>query len=232
VLIYKFLNSFSEEEEIEISQQDMLLEDMNNNQNDSQDIIKSQNKQMYQTFSEGSSEITEEKCQSVFVTLIGMIIHSITDGISFGCVSFASHNKPGKNFELIIFLAMILHKIPASVGLSSFMISQKTKTETLIRYLLAFTSSSPLSALLTYYILYEIKNRLNESDDMMTIVGIFLFISAGTFIYVALMHILPEVLENINKKKNTIKGNFINKQTQIGLMILGCCTPFLVHLLE
>ena len=39
----------------------------------------------YNTFNNSkSSEITEEKSNSVFVTLIGMIIHSVTDGISFG----------------------------------------------------------------------------------------------------------------------------------------------------
>ena len=58
---------------------------------------------------------------------------------------------------------------------------------------------------------------------MMTLVGIFLFISAGTFIYVALMHILPEVLENINKQKNTTKNyTYIDVYTQVGLMTLGC----------
>ena len=74
---------------------------------------------------------------------------------------------------------------------------------------------------------------MNKSDDMMTLVGIFLFISAGTFIYVALMHILPEVLENINKQKNTTKNyTYIDVYTQVGLMTLGCWTPFLVHLIE
>ena len=88
----------SEKEYNEVPQDDVLLEELNgqDNRNTFQNYIPpkdeltvkvkalSDHSNGYKTFSNSSSDFTEEKVQSVFVSLIGMIIHSITDGISFG----------------------------------------------------------------------------------------------------------------------------------------------------
>lgn len=53
----------------------------------------------------------------------------------------------------------------------------------------------PLSAIASFHLLKNMHMGSNQTD-MMFWVGILLIISAGSFIYVATIHILPEVIGN------------------------------------
>lgn len=76
----------------------------------------------------------------------------------------------------------------------------------------------------------------------MKLVGIFLLISAGTFLYVAMIHILPEVYcttdthrPHTHKHKpedHVHDEEHFPKIVELGAMITGLCLPFLIELIE
>lgn len=91
-----------------------------------------------------------------------------------------------------------MHKAPASIGLGTYLLSQNLRGWGLSKYLLAFTSACPIATAVAYFGLSALDTRTGSKDqassDLMFWVGILLLISAGSFLYVALIHILPEVL--------------------------------------
>jgi len=78
-------------------------------------------------------------------------------------------DKIGKNNKkddlgIVIFVAILIHKIPASIGLGSFLgRSFKTDKGKIRNHLLAFTLTSPLACILTFSVLYKlVKNRIDN----------------------------------------------------------------------
>ena len=61
-----------------------------------------------------------------FVTTFGLCCHSLADGAAMGCSLFfsavASASKDaGSNVGMVIFFAILMHKIPAAIGLGTFL---------------------------------------------------------------------------------------------------------------
>ena len=113
---------------------------------------------------------------------IGLIAHAAADGLAVGA-SVSSSTETG----IIVFLAIMLHKGPAAFGLSSFLKHIKLEESKSKLYLIMFALSSPIFAILTFFAL---KDTSFASDDN---IGLALLFSAGTFIYVATVDVLPEV---------------------------------------
>ena len=113
---------------------------------------------------------------------IGLIIHAAVDGLAVGA-SVSSSTETG----LIVFVAIMLHKGPAAFGLSSFLQHIKVDKTKSQMYLLLFALSSPIVAILSFFTLQD---STFATDDN---IGLALMFSAGTFIYVATVDVLPEV---------------------------------------
>lgn len=113
---------------------------------------------------------------------LGLVVHAAADGLAVGA-SVSSSTETG----LIVFLAIMLHKGPAAFGLSSFLKHIKLEESKSRFYLALFALSSPIFAILTFFIL---KDTSLATDDN---IGLALLFSAGTFIYVATVDVLPEV---------------------------------------
>jgi len=180
-------------------------------------------------------------------TTIGLVIHAAVDGIALGAVSYSQSSE----LELIIFMAIIMHKAPASVALSSYLLQlgcdreegaydmmcvmlcvvcesvnllcvwfrqghannltlhchnltlhytrTHTHTHTVIKHLVIFSLSTPITALFTYV---GLGRQAFESDQAQSALGLCLLFSAGTFLYVATSHILPEVKESLKRIVN------------------------------
>ena len=66
----------------------------------------------------------------------------------------ALYVSQGKESSLpfIIFMALLLHKCPAAIGLTTFLLHENLRVGKIIPHLLAFTSTSPISAVVSYYI--------------------------------------------------------------------------------
>lgn len=113
---------------------------------------------------------------------LGLVVHAAADGLAVGA-SVSSSTETG----LIVFLAIMLHKGPAAFGLSSFLKHIKLEESKSRFYLALFALSSPIFAILTFFIL---KDTSLATDDN---IGLALLFSAGTFIYIATVDVLPEV---------------------------------------
>jgi solute carrier family 39 (zinc transporter), member 9 len=101
------------------------------------------------------------------------------------------------HLEFVLFLAILLHKAPTAFGLVSFLLQRGLSKRKILQHLSkycvdigVFAVATPLSAVFTYLIVNGIGFQ-NVSGNT----GILLLFSGGTFLYVATMHILPEVFD-------------------------------------
>ena len=109
---------------------------------------------------------------------IGLSVHSLITGVALG--SGVSVPKLG----IIVFLAILLHKFPASMSLSSLLIKENYSTRNIVLFVLSFSLMVPLGAFLTY---------LFVEHATRTTIGYLVAFSAGTFLHVAADDLLPEV---------------------------------------
>uniref|UniRef100_A0A8C1F4W8 Zinc transporter ZIP9 n=1 Tax=Cyprinus carpio carpio TaxID=630221 RepID=A0A8C1F4W8_CYPCA len=108
------------------------------------------------------------------------------DGIALGAAAASSQ----VSVQVVVFFAVILHKAPAAFGLVSFLMHAGLERKTIQKHLLAFSAAAPLMAISTYFILSASDG---SSQNRLSATGIGLLFSAGTFLYVATVHVLPEI---------------------------------------
>ncbi len=84
---------------------------------------------------------------------------------------------------------MVLHKAPVAFGLATSFMTAKWTWQKSQRALLAFSSASPFSALLTYALIGAVPALSSASSTALCVL-----FSGGTFLYAACMHILPEIV--------------------------------------
>jgi len=94
--------------------------------------------------------------KSVYITTIGLVVHSIADGLALGSSLFLSQvssdeDKDAQTLGLVIYAAILLHKFPASVGFGTFLAHSGRVGFEVAKHMLCFTLSSPLSALIVYF---------------------------------------------------------------------------------
>lgn len=118
---------------------------------------------------------------------IGLVVHAAADGIALGAAAKTSH----QDVEMIVFLAIMLHKAPAAFGLVSFLLHEGIDRQRIRKHLGIFSLSAPLLTLITYFgIAQEQKETLNSVNAT----AVAMLFSAGTFLYVATVHVLPELM--------------------------------------
>ena len=124
---------------------------------------------------------------------VGLIMHAAADGLAIGA-SVSSSTETG----LIVFVAIMLHKGPAAFGLASFLEHIKLEKQKSQLYLLIFALSSPIMAIVTFFALKDTSLATDEN------IGLALMFSAGTFIYVATVDVLPQVHSHEHEKDTTV----------------------------
>uniref|UniRef100_A0A183HQ26 Zinc transporter ZIP9 n=1 Tax=Onchocerca flexuosa TaxID=387005 RepID=A0A183HQ26_9BILA len=82
-------------------------------------------------------------------------------------------------------------KAPAAFGLVSFLLVEGVERFRIRRHLTVFSIAAPLAAIITYYLIVIIENDQFSADSA---TGALMLFSAGTFLYVATVHILPELM--------------------------------------
>lgn len=117
---------------------------------------------------------------------IGLVVHAAADGIALGAAATTSH----QDVEMIVFLAIMLHKAPAAFGLVSFLLHEGIDRQRIRKHLAIFSLSAPLLTLLTFF---GIGQEQKETLNSLNATGIAMLFSAGTFLYVATVHVLPEL---------------------------------------
>ncbi|KAI9142605.1 ZIP zinc transporter-domain-containing protein [Paraphysoderma sedebokerense] len=142
---------------------------------------------------------TPPKIKKSSVTL-GLIVHSAADGIALG----ASTASQSDSLGLIVFLAIMLHKAPSAFGLATFLLHEGFSRRRVRQHLFGFSLSAPIAAFLTYLVL---AGGSLDDKSMKYWTGIVLLFSAGSFLFVATVHILPEVLSNGGNEHSKRRGS-------------------------
>ncbi|KAL1128918.1 hypothetical protein AAG570_013452 [Ranatra chinensis] len=143
---------------------------------------------------------------------IGLVVHAAVDGVALGAAATTTHT----DVELIVFVAIMLHKAPAAFGLVSFLMHDGIDRKRIRHHLLVFSLAAPLLALITYFCIGQ---EGKETLSSLNATGIAMLFSAGTFLYVATVHVLPELSSRVG-------GAF--KPTQLAVLILGALLPLLL----
>ena len=146
---------------------------------------------------------------------IGLVVHSAADGVALGAASASGHS----HVELLIFLAIILHKAPAAFGLTSVLLHAGCDKRKIKKHLFFFSIAAPLTAVVIFFFLSQFGREGVISDKMN---GIALLFSAGTFLYVATVHVIPELTQS--------KGKL--SRTEISCILIGSLIPLLFSVLH
>ncbi|XP_014781455.1 zinc transporter ZIP9-B [Octopus bimaculoides] len=162
-----------------------------------------------------------------FTATLGLVIHAAADGIALGAAVTMSED----HVTLIVFLAIMLHKAPASFGLVSFLMLEGLERARIKRHLLAFSVSAPLLSILTYL---GLSQQNKETLSNLHATGLALLFSAGTFLYVATVHVLPEVANT--PAQTTHDGMTITREQkgfnkkELFTFVLGSAIPVILAL--
>ena len=88
---------------------------------------------------------------NIMVTTIGLVIHSFADGVALGASLYLSgRSEENQRLGFIIFIATIMHKMPAAIGFGTFLAHEGFNKREAIKHILAFTLTSPISCILIF----------------------------------------------------------------------------------
>lgn len=119
--------------------------------------------------------------------VVGLLIHAASDGLSLGAASLTGDHR----LELVVAVAMILHKLPVAMGLGAYLQQTRVPWRATQRWLVVFAATMPVTTLLTYWLLATVPGAQEEGGG---VVPLCLLFSGGTVLYAATMHILPELM--------------------------------------
>ncbi|HFE63824.1 MAG TPA: transporter, Zip family protein [Caldithrix sp.] len=137
---------------------------------------------------------------------IGLSVHSVITGLALGSGILI----PRLGF--IVFLAVLLHKLPASLSLSSLLVKEHYSRNKIFLIILLFSVMVPLGAFSTYFLI--------QKASVHTL-GVLAAFSAGTFLHVAADDLMPEVHQHFRYRK-----------TRLLVFLLGLLVMWLVTILD
>src|ERR1044071_1593682 len=109
---------------------------------------------------------------------LGISLHSLLDGVALGAGLMLPQVGP------IVLLAVIIHKMPDSISISSILLSAGWARAKVARLSALFSLTTPVGALLTFLFF-----RSLSEEHIAVAIGV----SAGTFLAIATADILPQV---------------------------------------
>ncbi len=123
-------------------------------------------------------------CSPADRALAGLLVHCAADGLAMGAAALSGDAA----LSLVVGVAMVLHKAPMALGLSTFLLAARWPWPRARRALLAFSAAAPAAALATFAALRAVPALTSPAA-----VSLALLFSGGTFLHAACMHVLPEV---------------------------------------
>uniref|UniRef100_A0A8D0N1C1 Zinc transporter ZIP9 n=1 Tax=Sus scrofa TaxID=9823 RepID=A0A8D0N1C1_PIG len=162
----------------------------------------------------------------VFMLLVDQIgsshVHSTdADGVALGAAASTSQTS----VQLIVFVAIMLHKAPAAFGLVSFLMHAGLERNRIRKHLLVFALAAPVMSLVTYL---GLSKSSKEALSEVNATGVAMLFSAGTFLYVATVHVLPEVGGMGHSHKPEPTGGRGLSRLEVAALILGCLIPLIL----
>ncbi|KAH0620698.1 hypothetical protein JD844_021385 [Phrynosoma platyrhinos] len=160
---------------------------------------------------------------SKITTTLGLVVHAAADGVALGAAASTSQTS----VQLIVFVAIMLHKAPAAFGLVSFLMHAGLERNRIRKHLLVFALAAPVLSMVTYLGLSKSsKQALSEVNAT----GVAMLFSAGTFLYVATVHVLPEVGGIGHSHKPESTGGKGLSRLEVAALVLGCLIPLILSI--
>lgn len=128
------------------------------------------------------------------VAYIGILFHSLLDGIALGAGS------ADPEIGWVVFLSILMHKFPSAFALSSILIASKMPRKKIIALIAIFAAAVPLGAFTTYFLIKEMS---------MSVIGAAIGLSAGTFLAIATSDLLPRVEEDYEHRTSVVMFFFL-----------------------
>ncbi|CAB1335692.1 unnamed protein product [Coregonus sp. 'balchen'] len=143
---------------------------------------------------------------SKITTTLGLVVHAAADGVALGAAASTSQTS----VQLIVFVAIMLHK-----------------RNRIRKHLLVFALAAPVLAMVTFV---GLSQSSKEALSDVNATGVAMLFSAGTFLYVATVHVLPEVggtghSHSPAPGKEAAKGL---SKVEVGALVLGCLIPLVL----
>ena len=113
-------------------------------------------------------------------TTIGLVIHSLADGIALGASSSSSSTQ--STLGAIVFVAILIHKAPAAFGLTSVLLKQGLGKRAARGHLLVFSLAAPFGALMTWVLVNLLGGGRGSEGAETWWMGFVLVFSGGTFL--------------------------------------------------
>ncbi|XP_010072610.1 PREDICTED: zinc transporter ZIP9 isoform X2 [Pterocles gutturalis] len=164
----------------------------------------------------------------VFMLLVDQIgsshVHSTdADGVALGAAASTSQTS----VQLIVFVAIMLHKAPAAFGLVSFLMHAGLERNRIRKHLLVFALAAPVMSMVTYL---GLSKSSKEALSEVNATGVAMLFSAGTFLYVATVHVLPEVGGIAHSHKPESAGGKGLSRLEVAALVLGCLIPLVLSI--
>ncbi|XP_024911891.1 zinc transporter ZIP9 isoform X2 [Cynoglossus semilaevis] len=165
-----------------------------------------------------SARVTSSK----ITTTLGLVVHAAADGVALGAAASTSQTS----VQLIVFVAIMLHKAPAAFGLVSFLMHAGLERNRIRKHLLVFALAAPVLAMITFL---GLSQSSKEALSDINATGVAMLFSAGTFLYVATVHVLPEVGGggHSHSPAGGNGGKGLSK-VEVGALVLGCLIPLVL----
>ncbi|XP_055331998.1 zinc transporter ZIP9-like [Paramacrobiotus metropolitanus] len=172
----------------------------------------------------GSTDASSRRNQ--ITATLGLVVHAAADGIALGASATTKHLE----MEMIVFFAIMLHKAPTAFGLVTFLLHEGLERTKIRRHLLIFSLSAPVGALVTYLLISQGSSTMLDSTS-----GLVLLFSGGTFLYVATVHVLPEISHSPHSSNSALPSNLdmshsgvrLPKSHLLALIVGAICPVFL-----
>ncbi|KAJ1974969.1 hypothetical protein H4R35_003366 [Dimargaris xerosporica] len=173
---------------------------------------------------------------------IGMLVHAAADGMALGAatataVAEASHDHDhgdeANRMSTVIFLAILLHKAPEAFGLCMRLLQERHSKRAIAQTLCLFSAAAPILALATYGTASLVQLARSSGDRLLQYTAILLLFSAGTFLYVATIHALPEAMADsdhrLQQPNATPVSQFRKQRLQkLAILLVGTFLPALI----
>ncbi|KAG2155907.1 Zinc/iron permease [Suillus bovinus] len=151
--------------------------------------------------------------QRAYPLSLGLSVHALVDGYALGVSSLETRSGA---LSFVVFLAIIIHKAPTALALTSSLMATSLPPSECKRHLLLFSLATPVSAMLSY-VLYT-----HTGDGNNLLVGTPLLFSGGTFLYVA------TVVKSPSEHAPSSAQETISKTSRTFLLLLGMFFPFII----
>ncbi|KAJ7781705.1 Zinc/iron permease [Mycena maculata] len=151
----------------------------------------------------------------------GLIMHGLADGLALGVSSLSapggSSDSSHRDLSLIVFLALIIHKAPTSLALSTSLLNTSLPRAECRKHLAFFAAATPFGAVVSYALFSVFSAGAHGNWT-----GLALLISGGTFLYVA------TVLQTDSHGPDDPAAGDVTPTVRVLLIAAGMILPYII----